>query len=187
MAWTEERVQTLRKLWTEGLSANQIAKQLACGFSRNAVIGKVHRLGLPGRATPPRPTKTVRVTRPRAVPTAPRLRTVAPPRPAKAPIIEVTPKLREDGRLETVQTISSRQCRYPYGDPNEASFGFCGHSCKKDSQWCADHRLLVYQPSETAAERRERQRINQRTETVRINGERVAVALKMEKYLKEAA
>lgn len=49
MSWTDERVDTLKRLWTEGLSASQIAKQLG-GVSRNAVIGKVHRLGLEGRA-----------------------------------------------------------------------------------------------------------------------------------------
>ncbi len=49
--WTDERVASLKKLWLEGLSASQIAKQLG-GVTRNAVIGKVHRLGLSGRATP---------------------------------------------------------------------------------------------------------------------------------------
>ena len=77
MGWTEERVSLLRKLWTEGLSASQIAKQLG-GVTRNAVIGKVHRLGLAGRATPSRPAKRpVRAARPRPLPgpSAPRLRT----------------------------------------------------------------------------------------------------------------
>ena len=54
MAWTEDRVEVLKKLWAEGHSASQIAKQLG-GVTRNAVIGKVHRLGLSGRATPSRP------------------------------------------------------------------------------------------------------------------------------------
>ncbi len=54
MAWTEDRVEILSKLWAEGLSASQIAKQLG-GVTRNAVIGKVHRLGLSGRAKPSRP------------------------------------------------------------------------------------------------------------------------------------
>lgn len=185
MAWTEERVQVLRKLWAEGQSANQIAKHLACGFSRNAVIGKVHRLGLAGRATPSRPAKTVvRVTRPRAVPSAPRLRTVAPPRPLKV-VPEVKPLLREDGRLHTIQTLEAGMCKYPIGDPNEATFGFCGHTCT--GQWCVAHRAIVYQPSETAAERRERQRNNQQTETIWLNGERVAVSKRPEKVLSEAA
>ena len=54
--WSDERTATLQKLWAEGLSASQIAKQLG-GVSRNAVIGKVHRMGLPYRATSSRPAK----------------------------------------------------------------------------------------------------------------------------------
>ena len=52
MSWTDERVELLKKLWTDGLSASQIAAQLG-GVTRNAVIGKVHRLNLSGRAKPP--------------------------------------------------------------------------------------------------------------------------------------
>ena len=63
--WTDERVDQLKSLWTEGLSASQIARALG-GVTRNAVIGKVHRLGLAGRAAPSR------VDRPR-LPSAPRL------------------------------------------------------------------------------------------------------------------
>ena len=54
MGWTDERVELLKKLWLDGLSASQIAKQLG-GVTRNAVIGKVHRLGLSGRAAPSKP------------------------------------------------------------------------------------------------------------------------------------
>ena len=57
MGWTDERVETLKRLWLDGLSASQIAKQLG-GVTRNAVIGKVHRLGLSGRATPSKPART---------------------------------------------------------------------------------------------------------------------------------
>jgi GcrA cell cycle regulator len=48
--WTDERVEQLKTLWADGLSCGQIAGELNCGFSRNAVIGKVYRLGLPERA-----------------------------------------------------------------------------------------------------------------------------------------
>src|SRR5258705_2607541 len=58
MGWTDERVEMLKRLWLDGLSASQIAKQLG-GVTRNAVIGKVHRLGLSGRATPSKPQRTV--------------------------------------------------------------------------------------------------------------------------------
>jgi GcrA cell cycle regulator len=73
MAWTEDRVETLKKLWTEGLSASQIAKEMGEGVTRNAIIGKVHRLKLSGRATPSRPP------RPRAKPAPkPRITASAP-------------------------------------------------------------------------------------------------------------
>src|SRR5688572_26204656 len=76
MGWTDERVELLKKLWQDGLSASQIAKQLG-GVTRNAVIGKVHRLGLSGRAAPSKPARTVfkapRAARPApAAPSAPR-------------------------------------------------------------------------------------------------------------------
>jgi hypothetical protein len=80
--WTEDRVEQLKSLWTEGLSASQIARALGGGVTRNAVIGKVHRLGLAGRATPSRSD------RPR-LPSAPRMsmRTHHPP----PPIVEEDP------------------------------------------------------------------------------------------------
>ena len=62
MGWTEERVELLKKLWMEGLSASQIAAVLGDGVTRNAVIGKVHRLKLSGRAKPAS-TRTERTTR----------------------------------------------------------------------------------------------------------------------------
>ena len=55
MSWTDERVEHLKKMWLEGLSASQIANELAHGITRNAVIGKVHRLGLSGRVKSPSP------------------------------------------------------------------------------------------------------------------------------------
>ena len=62
MSWTDERVEQLKKMWLDGLSASQIAGELANGITRNAVIGKVHRLGLSGRVKSPAPVST----RPRA-------------------------------------------------------------------------------------------------------------------------
>ena len=90
MAWTEDRVEILSKLWAEGLSASQIAKELG-EVTRNAVIGKVHRLGLSGRAKPSNPTKkssrkaTVVRTRAVRIPSAPRKQRptiVVPPPPS---------------------------------------------------------------------------------------------------------
>src|SRR5437899_1237256 len=85
--WTDERVDQLKTLWTEGLSASQIARVLGEGITRNAVIGKVHRLGLAGRATPSR------ADRPR-LPSAPRLYRAREPEP---PVVEEEPITLEDG------------------------------------------------------------------------------------------
>src|SRR4051812_7734622 len=98
MGWTDERVELLKKLWQDGLSASQIAKQLG-GVTRNAVIGKVHRLGLSGRATPSKPQRTVfKSPRPArvatAAPSAPRrLADPVSAHPAPAPVryVDETP------------------------------------------------------------------------------------------------
>src|SRR5215469_1788811 len=89
MGWTDERVEVLKKLWLEGLSASQIAKQLG-GVTRNAVIGKVHRLGLSGRATPSQPTR-------------PAFRAPRPPRPVMS-----GPRRAEAPRPETAVRVAPR-------------------------------------------------------------------------------
>ena len=95
--WTEDRVGALKKLWLEGQSASQIAKQLGGGVTRNAVIGKVHRLGLSGRAAPSQPARaTFRPSRPRPAaqptqtPSAPRRIEAVQPRAAAVPSVAST-------------------------------------------------------------------------------------------------
>jgi len=151
MGWTEERVALLRKLWTEGLSASQIAKQLG-GVTRNAVIGKVHRLGLAGRATPSRPAKRpVRAARPRSIgPSAPRLRSVSSLPSVVIPDLE--PLKLEDGKAASVLTLNDAMCKYPIGDPTEANFAFCGRSAIS-GPYCQDHARLAYQPSQAKKRR----------------------------------
>src|ERR1700740_3398091 len=96
MGWTDERVEQLKNLWTEGLSASQIARALG-GVTRNAVIGKVHRLGLAGRASP------ARSERPR-LPMAPKAASLRTHVPA-VPVVEEDPLQLEDGNFATVLTI----------------------------------------------------------------------------------
>ncbi|MGE0597495.1 MAG: GcrA family cell cycle regulator [Hyphomonadaceae bacterium] len=151
MGWTEERVTLLRKLWAEGLSASQIAKQLG-GVTRNAVIGKVHRLGLAGRATPSRPAKRpVRTARPRVMgPSAPRMRPASTTPHVVIPDLE--PLRGEDGRVATVLTLNEQMCKYPIGDPTDPDFAFCGRaSC--NGPYCSDHARLSYQPSQARKRR----------------------------------
>ena len=144
MSWTDERIEQLKALWTEGLSASHIARVLG-GISRNAVIGKVHRLGLAGRANAAR-TERLRM------PSAPKISLKAPP----PPIIEEEPIVMEDGSFATVLTINDRMCRWPIGDPAENEFHFCGRKPKTGSPYCEAHARKAYQPQQL---RREKSRL----------------------------
>jgi len=156
MGWTDERVESLKKLWLEGLSASQIAKQLG-GVTRNAVIGKVHRLGLSGRAAPSQPQRSVfrapRPARPQQVAAAP----VAPRRPAPAPLPPApTPAiLREEPGSATVLTLGAHMCKWPIGDPATESFSFCGRRSEEDGPYCHDHAMIAYQPQPKRTKRGE--------------------------------
>jgi GcrA cell cycle regulator len=139
--WSEDRVEQLKTLWTEGLSASQIARALG-GVTRNAVIGKVHRLGLAGRASP-----SSRAERPR-LPMAPKVSSPARTQLVAAPVVEEDPLIFDDGSHATVLTISDRMCRWPIGDPAATEFHFCGHSPKSGSPYCEAHARKAYQPQQ---------------------------------------
>ena len=146
MGWTDERVAILKKLWLEGLSASQIAKQLG-GVTRNAVIGKVHRLGLSGRATPSQPRQaTYKAPRaPRPVAAAPRR--VVEPAHQPAPRVQV---YREEAPgSATVLTLGAHMCKWPIGDPSSDSFTFCGKRSDDGHPYCVDHSRVAYQPQQT--------------------------------------
>ena len=161
MSWTDERVELLKKLWADGLSASQIAGELG-GVTRNAVIGKVHRLGLSGRA------KSQSQSAPRARKPAPRpvMRTVSMPQVrgnvALAPITMLEPYVQAETRIQTevvvpmsrrVQIMELREsmCKWPMGDPTQADFVFCGADCGFGTSYCTHHSAMAYQP---ASERR---------------------------------
>jgi GcrA cell cycle regulator len=152
MGWTDERVELLKKLWQDGLSASQIAKQLG-GVTRNAVIGKVHRLGLSGRAAPSKPARTVfkapRPARPAvAAPSAPRRiaepvsQTSSPQPPTPVRYIDEAPG------MATVLTLGAHMCKWPIGDPSLDSFTFCGRR-SSDGPYCQEHGQVAYQPAQT--------------------------------------
>lgn len=159
MGWTEERVAELKKLWAEGHSASQIAKRLG-SVTRNAVIGKVHRLGLSGRATPSRPVKRPpRLARPKPQ----HLPRVAGARDGQmalrteaTPLVEteafVEPQRLPNGDMVTVLTVKDSMCKWPIGDPAEATFGFCGRQSDGTTPYCAEHGRVAFQP----AKKRER-------------------------------
>jgi GcrA cell cycle regulator len=135
--WTEERVATLTKLWADGLSCSLIASQLG-GVTRNAVIGKVTRLGLPARTT--KTDRRARGTRHHSY--GARLRrvfdTVLPPEELKAP---------DHLGLTFAQLHNNfSQCRYIHGDVKQGNATYCGQPTVEGTSWCACHRSLVWVP-----------------------------------------
>lgn len=158
MAWTDERVETLKKLWAEGLSAAQIANKIG-GVTRNAVIGKVHRLGLSGRATPAKPQRG-------CAPAAAEKDIVVPEKTAREEVKSVIPEpdfiaplVLDSGDAATVSTIGNNMCKWPIGDPAREDFHFCGQSTLSGKSYCAYHARVAFQPPQ----RREPQRAPRRT------------------------
>jgi GcrA cell cycle regulator len=148
--WTEDRVNLLTKLWGDGLSASQIAKQLT-GVTRNAVIGKVHRLGLAGRAAPSRPVKTTLSAAPKPRPVvAPVVRLVTPverPAPVVAPVVSAPVAKQRSTTGVSVLALREGMCKWPMGDPGDQDFAFCGCSIKLGTPYCTDHAAIAYQPA----------------------------------------
>ncbi|HEX5997898.1 MAG TPA: GcrA family cell cycle regulator [Hyphomicrobiaceae bacterium] len=164
MSWNDERVDALKKLWADGLSASQIAGRLG-GVTRNAVIGKVHRLGLAGRATTSRmksPRARVRSlnvakrlsskTRQSGHPTSPlRSLYLADAEPYVPTAEELVIPLNE---RKYIQTLTEGCCRWPIGDPQQAEFHFCGKTKIPGLPYCEVHARRAFQPPQ--ARRRER-------------------------------
>jgi GcrA cell cycle regulator len=136
-AWTDDRIGRLKTLWLEGQTAEQIARDLANGITRSAVLGKVHRLGLSaGRAG--RPPKRAAVS--------PR-----PPRPAPSrarpdtPILCSPPAPVQSG-LVNVLSVRRYECRWPFGEPGTAEFSLCGRPIIRGA-FCGSHAALAYRPA----------------------------------------
>ena len=150
MSWTDERIEQLKTLWGRGMSASDIAEQLG-DVSRNAVIGKVHRLGLSGRAkspssNAPRPRKVrssghmIRVQRPQV-----RGNTAL----AYDYEVEAEPEMLEipQEQRKTLLQLSEKTCHWPVGDPSTPDFFFCGGESANDQPYCAFHCRVAFQPA----------------------------------------
>ena len=141
LTWTDDRVEVLSKLWRDGLSASQIARDLGHGITRNAVIGKVHRLGLTGRAAPHVPgAGRADQRRERRVRLPPRTQPVR----ALSPSLAVAPErgLPATG-LASVASVRRGQCRWPLGEPGSDDFCLCGRPAVRGA-YCAPHGALAY-------------------------------------------
>ena len=143
MSWTEEKVAKLKELWGKGNTASQIAEIIG-GISRNAVIGKAHRLNLSAKiktrtaissenfdnSSEEKNIKNRKVRRSKF----------------KSLIIE---KDFEPENPKQLEELTDNDCKYPIGHPDEKNFYFCGRSSLKDFSYCKLHILYSYQSKET--------------------------------------
>lgn len=179
MSWTDERVELLKKMWSEGQSASQIAKELG-GVTRNAVIGKVHRLGLSNRAgaSAPAPEKKpakaaapAKTAKPATKPTEKVVEVTVTPRkpivPAGQPLPpqpsanEISPEalatvreVEKTAKKITLMELTERTCKWPIGDPATQDFWFCGLAVQQGKPYCEAHVGVAFQPMSNRRDRR---------------------------------
>ena len=141
MSWTEEKVAKLKELWGKGNTASQIA-QIIGGISRNAVIGKAHRLNLSAKIKTRTATSNQdfdESSNEKNIQTTKRVRKSK----FKSLIIE---KDFEPENPKQLEELDENSCKWPIGHPDEKSFYFCGRSSLKDFSYCKLHLLYAYQP-----------------------------------------
>ncbi len=122
MSWTDEKIDKLKSLWGKGLTASQIATEIGDGISRNAVIGKAHRLKLPSR---PSPVKG------------------APEKKVEAP--EPVKKVEKEISRTSLLDLTEQTCKWPIGHPGDADFYFCGKPSRPGVPYCKDHCKMAFQ------------------------------------------
>lgn len=184
MSWTDERVELLKKMWSEGQSASQIAKELG-GVTRNAVIGKVHRLGLSNRAgtagdkkpaaekpaeqpapapeaskeeakAAPKPEATVTPINPRKA-----IIPAGQPLPPQPSANEISPEalasvrqVEKKAKKISLMELTERTCKWPIGDPATDEFWFCGLPVQAGKPYCEAHVGVAFQPMSSRRDRR---------------------------------
>ena len=181
MSWTDERVDLLKKMWSEGQSASQIAKELG-GVTRNAVIGKVHRLGLSNRAgaapapapekksaraepAEPAETKPAKKTEEKVVQvTVQPRKPIVPagqPLPPQPSANEISPEalatvreVEKSAKRISLMDLTERTCKWPIGDPATDDFWFCGLAVQQGKPYCEAHVGVAFQPMSNRRDRR---------------------------------
>lgn len=153
--WTHQQVQTMLTLHEAGLSCSQIGARV--GKTRNAVIGKLHRMGIvkhapsiDGAENEPRPRASRKKERLKpSLPRAGQALQLVKPAPLPAPIVAPI-AIHREGQPVTVLTIKDGMCKFPIGDPKHADFHFCGNAQRGDgAPYCAYHCGVAYVTGET--------------------------------------
>jgi GcrA cell cycle regulator len=152
--WTEEAIARLRMLWAEGHSASEIGRRL--GVSKNAVVGKVHRLGLPARPSPirrdgsggaPRRPAPHRVTGP----TLPPLSSISDMAPGPKRSVSIRP-IPARAVTPPAPKLTTNPCAWPIGEPRSANFRYCDKPTYLGRVYCPEHSAIAYRPADRARE-----------------------------------
>ena len=137
MSWTDEKVAKLRDLWGKGSTASQIAEILG-GVSRNAVIGKAHRLNLSGKIIAKKSSNNKNIDKSKNL-------NFKKVRRGKFKSI-IIDKDFEPENPKQLEELDENSCKWPIGHPNEENFYFCGRTSLKDFSYCKLHLLYAFQP-----------------------------------------
>ncbi len=140
MSWTDEKVAKLKELWGKGNTASQIAEIIG-GISRNAVIGKAHRLNLSAKI------KTRIATSNEDLDNSNDQKNIQSGRGRKSKFKSlIIEKDFEPENPKQLEELDENSCKWPIGHPDEKSFYFCGRTSLKDFSYCKLHLLYAYQP-----------------------------------------
>ncbi|MDC1280287.1 GcrA family cell cycle regulator [Pelagibacteraceae bacterium] len=141
MSWNDEKVAKLKELWGKGSTASQIAEIIG-GLSRNAVIGKAHRLNLSSKIKARSPSTSSQVFKNSVEEDNLKQKRGRKSR-FQSLIIE---KDFEPENPKKLEELDENSCKWPIGHPEEETFYFCGRSSLKDFSYCKLHLLYAYQP-----------------------------------------
>ena len=156
MSWNDDNVARLRELWDQGLPTAQIGKLL--GFTKNAVVGKAHRIGLERRPSPIRRTAVKPDRKKARSPIVPKLNFET-----SKEVIQNTPRPQQNFQPIVKNLITynnKRGCEWPEGHPDESGFKFCGKERFEEKPYCLEHCSVAYVIPEK--EDSERQQVSQR-------------------------
>lgn len=161
MAWTDEMVEDLKKMWIEGLTTGEIGKRL--GVSKNSIVGKVHRLDLTSRPSPIKKKEETSETPAKEVaPVKSSKETTSIKTPSKKVEEEVhtertrAEQLSKDAQKDCVPDtkkhsgkamlvdLDNHTCRWPIGDPKDENFHFCGKKVRIGQTYCDEHSSIAY-------------------------------------------
>lgn len=153
VSWSDEAVETAKRLLAEGMSAGQIARIMSAehpGITRNSVIGKLHRLGCAGGGQQPKKDKA---PGPRSLRCAPSLRpTVSTPRVGQGVRVRSEKRARlierataaPESKWISIVDLEAANCRWPRGTPGDDDFAYCGAQIERERSYCPHHCRLAY-------------------------------------------